>query len=180
LNGIKCKDLESPISIILAKPDTTFDEATCILKYFLSAYSLACSSKITQIGAVGGNQSGGGCGSNKDGNANHGNSGGIEDGYYSPAECKTLSKEQQAQLHKLRLKHKGVDVDSTLQPTKRTQYNKDDPLFARTVAAVVADLHNAGNLEGGGNQANDGTLVSVDGTNSTGGNRGHPALRKRS
>jgi hypothetical protein len=63
LNGIKCKDLESPISIILAKPDTTFDEATRILKDFLSAYSSARSSKITQIGAVGGNQSGGGRGS---------------------------------------------------------------------------------------------------------------------
>jgi hypothetical protein len=61
LNGIKCKDLESLITIILAKPDTTFDEATHISKDFLSAYSSArSSSKITQIGAVGGNQSGGG------------------------------------------------------------------------------------------------------------------------
>jgi hypothetical protein len=110
-----------------------------------------------------------------DSNANHVNSGAIEDRYYSPAEYKTLSKEQRAQLHKLCLKGKGVDVNSTLQPTKCTQ---DDPLFARTVAAVVADLHNAGNPEGGGNQANDGTLVSIDGTNSTGGNRGHPALHK--
>ena len=191
LNGIKCKDLESPISIILAKPDTTFDEATRILKDFLSAYSSARSSKITQIGAVGGNQSGGGRRSNNnsskggkdgrgDGNTNHGNSGGIEDRYYSPAEYKTLSKEQKDQLRKLRLKRKGTDVNSTLQPTKRVQYNKDDPLFARAVAAVVADMHNAGSSDGGGGQANDGTLVSVDGTNSTGGNRGHPALRKRS
>jgi hypothetical protein len=186
LNGIKCKDLESPISIILAKPETTFDKANHILKDFLSGYSSERSSKITQIGAVSGNQSGGGCHSNSDkthggkdrrgdGNANHGNSGGIEDCYYSPAEYNTLSKEQRAQLHKLHLKRKGTDVNTTLQPTKRTQYNKDDPLFACAVVAVVADLHNARSSDGGGSQANDGTLVSVDGTNSTGGNRGHPA-----
>jgi hypothetical protein len=60
---------------------------------------------------------------------------------------------------------------------KRVQYNKDDPLFARAVAAVVADLHHAGILDGDGGRMNeDSTLVSVDGTNSTGGNRGHPAL----
>jgi hypothetical protein len=191
LNGIKCNDMESPITIILAKPDTTFDEATRILKDFLSAYSSARSSKITQIGAVGGNQSGGGrrpnnnnnqggkdgCG---DGNANCGNSSGVEDRYYSPTEYKTLSKEQKDQLRKLRLKRKGTDVNTSLHPTKRTKYNKDDPLFARAVAAVVADLHNAGSSDGGGGQANDGTLVSVDSTNSTGGNQGHPPLRKRS
>jgi hypothetical protein len=148
LNGIKCKDLESPISIILAKPETTFDEATRTLKDFLSAYSSAHSSKITQIGAVSGNQSGGGRRSNSnnnqggkdgcgDGNANGSNSGGIEDRYYSPAEYKTLSKEQRAQLHKLCLKRKGTDVNSTLQPTKHMQYNMDDPLFACAVVAVV-------------------------------------------
>jgi hypothetical protein len=192
LNGIKCKDLESPLTIILAKPDTTFDEATRILKDFLSACSSARSSKITQIGAVCGNQSGGGHRSNNnnnsqggkygrgDGNANHGNSSGVEDRYYSPTEYKTLSKEQKDQHRKLRLKRKGTDVSTTLQPTKRVQYNKDDPLFARAVATVVADLHNAGSLDGGGGPVNDGTLVSVDGTNSTGGNRGHPALHKRS
>jgi hypothetical protein len=192
LNGIKCKDLESPISIILAKPDTTFDEAPHILKDFLSAYSSVRSSKITHIGAVGGNQSGGGHHSNSDktqggkdgrgdGNANRSNSGGIEDRYYSPAEYKTLSKEQRPQLHKLCLKRKGVDVNSTLQPMKRMQYNKDDPLLVRAaVVAVVANLHSAGSSDGGGNQGNDGTLVSVNGTNSTGGNQGrHPALRKR-
>jgi hypothetical protein len=107
---------------------------------------------------------------------------GIEDRYYSPAEYKTLSKEQRAQPHKLRLKRNGTDVNSTLQPTKHMQYNKDaDPLFVRPVAAVIADLHSTGSSsDGRGGQANDGTLVSVDGTNSTGGNRGHPALCKRS
>jgi hypothetical protein len=54
LNGIKCRDLDSPISIILAKPDTTFDEATCILKDYLSASSSARSLKVTHIGAIGG------------------------------------------------------------------------------------------------------------------------------
>jgi hypothetical protein len=77
------------------------------------------------------------------------------------------SKEQKDQLCKLRLKRKGTDVNTTLQPTKRVQYNKDDPLFACAVAAVVADLHKAGSSDGGGGQANDGTLVSVDCTNST-------------
>jgi hypothetical protein len=142
LNGIKCRDLDSPISIILAKPDTTFDEATLILKDYLSASSLARPSKVTQIGAVHGTKSGGGRRSNGnntqggkdgrgDGNANHGSSG-------------------------------------------------DDPLFARAVAAVVVNLHHAGVPDGDGGHVNDSTLVSVDGTNSTGGNQGHPALRKRS
>jgi hypothetical protein len=140
------------------------------LKDYLSAYSLARSSKITQIGAVGDNQLGGGRRSNNnsnqggkdgrgDGNANHGNLGGIEDHYYSPAEYETLSKEHRDQLCKLCLsKCKGTDVNSTLQPTKRVQYNKDDPLFVHAVVAVIADLHNAGSTDGGGGQANDPTL----------------------
>jgi hypothetical protein len=114
-----------------------------------------------------------------DDNANHSNSNGVEDCYYSPAEYKMLGTEQRDQLRKLRLKHKGTDVNTNLQPMKCTQYNKDDPLFACPVTAVIADLQNARSVDGGGGQeVNDSTLVSGDGTNSNGGNRGHPALRK--
>lgn len=59
-----------------------------------------------------------------------------------------------------------------------------DPLFERAVAAKVADLHNADAADGDEGHAqdhnNDGThLVSVDGSNSSGTNQGHPALSRR-
>jgi hypothetical protein len=87
-------------NLLAAKYEKDFDKATHILKDFLSTYSSARSSKITQIGAVGGNQSGGGRRSNNnnntqggkdgrgDGNANRGNSSGVEDRYNSPTEYK--------------------------------------------------------------------------------------------